>query len=182
MGLLNILDKTAYWFVRGSSKTVNKAVKIGTNTGKGVIRDLKNPKIKNIYQSIKPKPTSKISRTFNSAEGRYRKFRLGRIKSKLKKTQANATSSLSNRVKWGRRIGTYGGAMVGTVSMIGIGVMKGMMNQASDYNSDRYAQNYNYTKNLLANSRLARTMGSPMIDHGSTMGLSNSLSRTRHGY
>lgn len=177
MGLINILDKTASWFVKGASKSVNKAVKIGTNTGKGVIRDLKNPRIKNIYQS-----NSRISRTLNSVEGRYRKFRLGRIKSKLKKTQANATSSLSNRVKWGRRIGTYGGAMVGTVSMIGIGVMKGMMNQASDYNSDRYAQNYNYTKNLLANSRLARTMGSPMIDHGSTMGLSNSLSRTRHGY
>lgn len=174
-GLLNILDKTASWFIKGSSKTVNNAVKIGMNRGKGVIRDLKNPR-------IKPKPNSKISRTLNSVEGRYRKFRLGRIKSKLKRTQANATSSLSNRVKWGRRIGTYGGAMVGTVSMIGIGVMKGMMNQASDYNSDRYAQNYNYTKNLLANSRLARTMGSPMIDHGSTMGLSNSLSRTRHGY
>lgn len=180
MGLINILDKTAYWFVRGASKKVNNAVKLGTNTGKGVIRDLKNPIIKNIQQSIKP--NSKISRTLNSVEGRYRKFRLGRIKSKLKKTQANATSSLSNRVKWGRRIGTYGGVMVGTVGMIGIGVMKGMMNQASDYNSDRYAQNYNYTKNLLANSRLARTMGSPMIDHGSTMGLSNSLSRTRHGY
>lgn len=180
MGLINILDKTAYWFVRGASKNVNKAVKLGTNTGKGVIRNLKNPGIKNIHESIKP--NFKISRTLNSVEGRYRKFRLGRIKSKLKKTQAKATSSLSNRVKWGRRIITYGGAMVGTVGMIGIGVMKGMMNQASDYNSDRYAQNYNYTKNLLANSRLARTMGSPMIDHGSTMGLSNSLSRTRHGY
>lgn len=183
MGLLKTAPKIFNWFAKNATKTTTHSTNFGKTIVNNFINDLKNP---NIVRMAKSPIGSKIistSRAFGHKLGsRIQSYRLGRTSAKLKKVQANANSSLSKRVKWGRRIGTMGGRLaLGTTAMIGVGMMKGMMNQAREYTFDRYTQDFTYSRNMLSNSRLYKTMGNRMVNYNSTMGLSNALSRTRHG-
>lgn len=73
-----------------------------------------------------------------------------------------------------------GGIALGAVAMVGVSMMKGAMNASREIVYDRYMQNAAMNKNVLDSSRLPRGI-SRMDKYNSTMGLSNSLSKTRHG-
>lgn len=74
------------------------------------------------------------------------------------------------------------GLAVGAIAMFGAAVMKGGMNQSREIVMDRYMQDQAAGKQMLNQTRVGLSAGtSRMNAMGSTMGLSNSLSRTRHG-
>jgi hypothetical protein len=71
---------------------------------------------------------------------------------------------------------------VGAVAMLGVSILKGAMNQSRDIVYDRYMQDQSMSKNLLNSTRLGLASGtSRMQNYGSTTGLSNALSKSRHG-
>lgn len=75
-----------------------------------------------------------------------------------------------------------GGAIVGAAAMLGISMLKGAMDQSQEIVYERYMQDAATSKNMLNNTRLGLASGtSRMQNYGSTMGLTNALSRTRHG-
>lgn len=75
-----------------------------------------------------------------------------------------------------------GGFALGALGMMGVGIMKGGMNQAKDIVHERYMQDFTYSKSMLHNSRVGLASGTNrMMRRGGTMGLSNSLHKTRHG-
>ncbi len=82
----------------------------------------------------------------------------------------------------GRAIGPVGLLSVGAVAMIGVGIMRGMNNAAKDYVLERYMADQRFARDILLQSRVGVSMGTNKMNRmGSTMGLSNALSRTRHG-
>lgn len=92
----------------------------------------------------------------------------------------------------GRVAGTIGAASkgvvglgvlgVGATAMMGLGIMNGMNNAAKDILLERYMQDQRYSRNMLLQSRVGLAMGTNSMNRmSSTMGLTNSLSRTRHG-
>jgi len=85
--------------------------------------------------------------------------------------------------KQGYRLGTSTPALaLGAVSMMGLSVMKGGMNQAKDIVHERYMQDYTYSTSMLHNSRVGLTSGTNrMLNRAATQGLSNALHKTRHG-
>ena len=81
-----------------------------------------------------------------------------------------------------KKAGLFGTVLLGATAMFGIGMMKGAMNQSRDIVYERYMQDQAVGKNMLNNTRLGLSAGtSRMQTYGHTTGLSNSLSRTRHG-
>jgi hypothetical protein len=75
-----------------------------------------------------------------------------------------------------------GGMIVGAVAMLGVSMLKGALNQSREIVYERYMQDAAVSKNMLNNTRLGLASGtSRMQNYGSTMGLSNAMSRTRHG-
>jgi len=82
-----------------------------------------------------------------------------------------------------RKLGLPGLILGGAVAMLSVGLMRGAMSQGRDIIYQRYMQDQMRSRGVLNNSRVGRMSGtSQMIDYGSTQGLSNALSRTRHGY
>lgn len=81
-----------------------------------------------------------------------------------------------------RKFGTIGGIALGLTAMLGVSVLKGAMNQGKQIAYDRYMEDAAQSKNVLATTRLGNASGTNrMLGYGGTVGLSNSLSRTRHG-
>lgn len=75
-----------------------------------------------------------------------------------------------------------GGMIAGAVAMLGVSMLKGALNQSREIVYERYMQDAAVSKNMLNNTRLGLASGtSRMQNYGSTMGLSNAMSRTRHG-
>lgn len=81
-----------------------------------------------------------------------------------------------------RRLGLIGGIGLGITAMLGVSVLKGAMNQGRQIAYERYMLDTANTQGVISTTRLNRMSGSNrMINHGGTIGLSNALSRTRHG-
>lgn len=71
---------------------------------------------------------------------------------------------------------------LGAVSMMGIGIMRGMNNTAMDISYDRYLRDTRFSRNVMNNTRVGRSHGmSGMLNNGSTTGLSLAMSSNRHG-
>jgi hypothetical protein len=71
---------------------------------------------------------------------------------------------------------------VGAVGMLGVSVMNGANNAAKDIIFERYMADQRFARDMLLQSRLGTAIGTARMNkYGSTVGLSNSLSRTRHG-
>lgn len=71
---------------------------------------------------------------------------------------------------------------VGAVGMMGLSIMNGANNAAKDIIFERYMADQRFSRDMLLQSRLGTAMGTNRMNkYGSTVGLSNSLSRTRHG-
>jgi len=81
-----------------------------------------------------------------------------------------------------KKVGGALGLVAGATAILGITMMKGAMNQARDIVYERYMQDQAVSKNILNSSRMGLSAGtSRMQNMGATVGLSNALSRTRHG-
>jgi hypothetical protein len=81
-----------------------------------------------------------------------------------------------------RKMGLVGGIALGVTAMLGVSVLKGAMNQGRQIAYDRYMEDAAQSKNVLASTRLGNASGTNrMLGYGGTVGLANSLSRTRHG-
>ena len=75
-----------------------------------------------------------------------------------------------------------GGLAVGAIAMMGIGMMRGAMDQSRNIVHERYLQDMTYSRSMINQSRVGLAHGtSQMLNRGGTQGLSNALSRTRHG-
>lgn len=77
----------------------------------------------------------------------------------------------------------YGSLLtVGAAGMLTVGVMNGINNASKDIVLERYLADQRFARDMLLQSRVGLSMGTNQMNRfGSTMGLSNSLSRTRHG-
>jgi hypothetical protein len=83
-----------------------------------------------------------------------------------------------------RAVGTtaaWGSVALGGAAMLSAGIMKGAMGESRQILYERYMQDTRYSRNMIQNARLGNAMGSRFDSYGSTMGLSNALSATRHG-
>ena len=129
---------------------------------------------------------SKITPIINSRAGKVA-ARGGKLLGKIVKGATwsgpkklrNFTKALPTAIK---RTGLFGTVLLGATAMLGLGMMKGAMNQSRDIVYERYMQDQAVGKNMLNNTRLGVSAGtSRMQSYGHTTGLSNSLSRTRHG-
>jgi len=80
------------------------------------------------------------------------------------------------------KVGPVGLLSVGATAMMGVGIMNGMNNAAKDYVLERYMADQRFSRDILLQSRVGLSMGTNKMNRmGSTMGLSNALSKTRHG-
>jgi len=80
------------------------------------------------------------------------------------------------------KIATRATFALGTVGMMGVGVMNGGMSSAKEIVHERYMQDYTYSKSMLHNSRVGLASGtSRMLDRAGTQGLTGALHKTRHG-
>jgi len=71
---------------------------------------------------------------------------------------------------------------VGAVGMLSIGIMNGINNASKDIVLERYMADQRFSRDILLQSRVGLSMGTNQMNRmGSTIGLSNALSRTRHG-
>lgn len=71
---------------------------------------------------------------------------------------------------------------VGAVGMMGVSIMNGANNAAKDIILERYMADQRFSRDILMQSRLGTSMGTNRMNrNGGTIGLSNALSRTRHG-
>jgi hypothetical protein len=109
-----------------------------------------------------------------------------KIKTRL--TAVNNRARGKSIVKGGpnimRAVGTtvaWGGLALGAGAMLSAGIMKGAMGESRQILYERYMQDTRYSRNMIQNARLGNAMGSRFGQYGSTMGLSNALSATRHG-
>lgn len=75
-----------------------------------------------------------------------------------------------------------GGLALGAVAMIGVGIMRGALNESKNIVFERYMQDMTYSRSMASQSRvgLAHTTHN-MLNNGGIHGLSNALSTTRHG-
>lgn len=81
-----------------------------------------------------------------------------------------------------RKMGLVGGIALGVTAMLGASVLKGAMNQGRQIAYERYMEDAATSKNVLSSTRLGNASGTNrMLGYGGTVGLANSLSRTRHG-
>jgi hypothetical protein len=170
-----------------------------TEVKKNKVQEIKKPKhtlaavnrkifkyIKRYNRNISTSISKKITPIINSRAGKMAErggYLLGKMVKgvawsgprKLKKL----ASALPTTIK---RAGLFGTVLLGATAMFGIGMMKGAMNQSRDIVYERYMQDQAIGKNMLNNTRLGVSAGtSRMQTYGHTTGLSNSLSRTRHG-
>lgn len=109
-----------------------------------------------------------------------------RTKTAVKNTWNRTPSPVRKLIGGGAKLTGYvAGARalsVGAIGMMAVGIMHGMNNAAKDIMLERYMQDQRYSRNILLQSRVGLSMGSNQMNRmGSTMGLSNSLSKTRHG-
>lgn len=78
--------------------------------------------------------------------------------------------------------GIYGGLALGAIAMVGIGIMRGAMNQATEVVNQRYIEDQRFARNITMMSRLGYSSGtSSMNRFNHTAGLSQALSANRHG-
>lgn len=71
---------------------------------------------------------------------------------------------------------------VGAVSMLSTSILKGAMDTAKEQKYERYMESQARVKGVLNKSRTPKGMSNNSISRQSTIGLSNALSKTRHGY
>ena len=91
-------------------------------------------------------------------------------------------SMVRSAANLGSSVATGGLLTVGAVGMLSIGIMNGINNGSKDIVLERYLQDQRFSRDILMQSRVGTSMGtSRMNQMGSTVGLSNALSRTRHG-
>lgn len=147
---------------------------------KAITREEINRNIKN-YKRLRKDPIPRVSSSnspiMSTAPLRPisdKKFNfIGRGKSMIK------TKSIPSPIRKG---GLLGSLATGAISMLNISIMKGAMNPSRGIVLGRYMQDLAMSKNLLNSSRLGLSAGtSRSQDLSSTMGLSNALSRSRHG-
>lgn len=120
------------------------------------------------------KPVKSITNLAGKSGRAVGKFGLGSLKG-TRRIIKNIPSPI-------RKAGLAGGLIAGATAMLGLAVMKGAMNQSREIVYERYMQDQAVGKNILNNTRMGLASGtSRMQNMGSTMGLSNALSRTRHG-
>ena len=80
------------------------------------------------------------------------------------------------------RVGMTGLLAVGAAAMVGVGLMKGVLNASTKIVAERQMQDQRYARNITMMSRLGYTSGtSSMNRYNHTVGLSQSLSANRHG-
>jgi predicted ribonuclease toxin of YeeF-YezG toxin-antitoxin module len=111
------------------------------------------------------------------------------IKRQLKFSPEKKAVHRKSPSKLGKKMGSYMGAAglagvisVGAVGMMSVGIMNGMNNAAKDIVLQRYMTDQRFARDILLQSRVGMSMGSNRMNQsGSTIGLSNALSRTRHG-
>jgi hypothetical protein len=78
--------------------------------------------------------------------------------------------------------GLGAGLVLGAVAMFGVGMMKGAMNASTQIVAQRQMQDQRFARNITMMSRLGYTSGtSSMNKYSHTTGLSQALSRNRHG-
>lgn len=81
-----------------------------------------------------------------------------------------------------RRMGMVGGVALGLTAMLGVSVLKGAMNQGQQTAYDRYMRDQATLQGTLGSTRVGNASGTNrMLGYGGTVGLSNALSKTRHG-
>jgi len=82
----------------------------------------------------------------------------------------------------GHKATRLSGLALGVAAMVGIGVMKGAMNESRNIVYERYMQDMTYSRSMVGQSRVGLAHGTHnMLNNNGTQGLSNSLSATRHG-
>jgi hypothetical protein len=153
-------------FMAGSGKTMERMGRVPRGISQGVNQ------INRRMRSTKP---------INIGSKQAKKI-ITKEQARLRKTQATS-NTLARRMS--SKVGNFAlGSTIalGAISSASLGLMNGMNNQARDYTHDRYIQDYTYSRSVLTNSRIGRSTGTRALDrYGSTLGLSNSLSATRHG-
>lgn len=81
-----------------------------------------------------------------------------------------------------RKGGVLGRLLTGAISVLGVSIMKGATNPGRFQVYGRVMQDLAVGKNMLNNTRVGLASGTSKINEmGHTMGLSNALSRSRHG-
>lgn len=140
------------WLVRGASATGRGVGWTGNKIG-GAAKYIRNSPIGRTTKTI---ATSKVGRGIN----------------KFARTGA-------------RLLGPTAGASAiaaGAVGMLSLSIMNGANNAAKDIILERYMADQRFTRDILLQSRVGTAMGTDRMNrYGGTIGLSNSLSRTRHG-
>jgi len=103
----------------------------------------------------------------------------GPVKSAMGKLGHNALAAARSPLG---KTALRGGFALGALSMVGINIMKGGMNEAKEIVHERYMQDYTYSRSMLHNSRIGLASGTnTMLNKGGTQGLTLGLSKTRHG-
>jgi len=114
-----------------------------------------------------------------SFASRISKSRVGRFTGASIKFGARA---INGTRKLAAKTGPIGLLTVGATAMLSVGIMKGMNNAAKDYVLERYMADQRFSRDILLQSRVGLSMGTNKMNRmGSTAGLSNALSKTRHG-
>lgn len=129
---------------------------------------------------------STARQTVHAAMDKFDKWSSGRRAKRLIRKQAqNVVKKGPGRKAFLRIASKWGGRgmiTLGATAMLALGVMRGMGNQSRDVIYQRYLQDSRYSRNMLTNSRIGLSSGTnKMMQYGDTRGLSNALSRTRHG-
>lgn len=134
----------------------------------------------------------KNDRLLNTIKGKLESRRLDAFPNHIKKA-----NKIIEKTKWARiekRIKTprapsfkgllgYGaGLAIGSLAMLSVGIMKGALNTSAEIVAQRQMQDQRYARNITMMSRLGYTTGtSSMNKYNHTVGLSQALSRNRHG-
>ena len=78
--------------------------------------------------------------------------------------------------------GMFGALAAGGIAMLGIGLMRGAMNAASEVVTQRQIQDQRYARNITMMSRLGYSSGTSQMNRfRHTAGLTQALSANRHG-
>ena len=148
------------------------------------------PKMKTA--SIFKKAASAARRTFNTASikndvlvrgtsatrSRMHKIAQTRVGQKTGSTIRKTGRILGGATRWAMP----GLLSVGAIGITLTGIMNGINNASRDYVLERYMADQRFSRDILLQSRVGLSMGTNKMNRmGSTMGLSNALSKTRHG-
>ena len=149
-------------------------------------------------QAMKNDPLVKTSRAIFNLPGVIG----NRASSNVKKAWASTASAGGRQFvkKASRRAGAIGSSVgrgginglkkvgpmallgVGAVGMMSVGIMNGINNASKDIVLERYMSDQRFARDILLQSRVGLSMGTNKMNRlGSTTGLSNALSKTRHG-